>query len=137
MPRRPRRSLPASDKPSPPSSPVHLKRPRDGDSDGAAPRHSSKNIRAADPPDPATIRAALLTLLSARAPGKTACPSEIARALDVRGGQAWRGWMDAVRAVAAGLAEGGVVCVSQRGVPVPAGDVRDVRGPIRLALVRE
>ncbi len=93
------------------------------------------------PPDAAALEALTLALLARRAPGATACPSEVARAAcraGMHGRDAWRAWMPAVRVVAAGLAGRGLVAITQRGVGVGAGLVEsgEVRGPIRLALVR-
>ncbi len=73
------------------------------------------------------LRAAILTLLRARDPAKTICPSDAAR---VAGGASWRSRMDAARGVAAGLADDGVIEVRQRGEAV---DQRAARGPVRLA----
>ena len=69
----------------------------------------------------------ILSLLHARAPGKTICPSEVARAMDP---DAWRPLMPRVRAAAAKLADRGEVIVTQKGKTV---DVRTVKGPIRIA----
>lgn len=55
----------------------------------------------------------------------TICPSDVARAAAVD----WRPLMPRVRAVAAALADAGLVAVTQRGGPV---DARTARGPIRL-----
>ncbi len=74
------------------------------------------------------IEAAIGGLLARRAPGATICPSEAARALDPEG---WRAHMDAVRAVAFGLADRGELEVTQGGEVV---DGRAARGPIRLRL---
>ena len=75
---------------------------------------------------PADIEAAIAALLARRAPGRTICPSEAARALDADG---WRARMDAVRAVAFAMADRGELEVTQRGEVV---DGRTARGPIRL-----
>lgn len=73
------------------------------------------------------VEAAILALLAQRAPGRTICPSEAARAL---GGDAgFRPWMEPVRAAAAALAARGELEVTQRGQVV---DVAGARGPIRL-----
>jgi hypothetical protein len=82
------------------------------------------------PLGPDAIAAAIRAALAARGPGKTLCPSEIARAL-VREESAWRALMPEIRAVAARLAAAGELVVSQRGRPV---DPATARGPIRLAL---
>jgi hypothetical protein len=70
---------------------------------------------------------AILAATAARGPGRSVCPSEIARALDPAG---WRALMPAVRAAAAALAAEGAIRVTQRGVAV---DAATARGPIRLA----
>ncbi|HMN99867.1 MAG TPA: DUF3253 domain-containing protein [Miltoncostaeaceae bacterium] len=75
----------------------------------------------------ARLRAAMLTLLRARDPARTICPSDAAR---VAGGAAWRAAMQPARDVAADLADAGVLEVRQRGRPV---DIRGARGPVRLA----
>jgi hypothetical protein len=75
---------------------------------------------------PAEIEGAIGDLLARRAPGRTICPSEAARALDP---EAWRAHMDAVREVAFALADRGALDVTQRGEVV---DGRTARGPIRL-----
>lgn len=66
-------------------------------------------------------------LLAARAPGKTVCPSDVARALAPEG---WRPLMPLVRDVARSRALAGTIVVMQRGLVV---DIDDARGPIRLA----
>lgn len=73
------------------------------------------------------VRAAILTLLRARAPESTICPSDAAR---VAGGVAWRSSVPVARDVAAGLADAGLVDVRQRGRSV---DPRRARGPLRIA----
>ena len=70
--------------------------------------------------------AAIDALTRHRAPDRTICPSDAAR---VVGGPGWRSRMDVVRAVAADMAERGVIDVTQRGVPVVG---RSWRGPVRL-----
>lgn len=71
---------------------------------------------------------AILSLLAAREPGKSVCPSEAARRLD---NVDWRGRMDEVRAAAAALVRDGVLDVTQKGEVV---DIASARGPIRLRL---
>lgn len=72
---------------------------------------------------------AILRLLSERAPGRTICPSEAARA--VHGDDGFRDHMDDVRSVAFAMADAGRVEVTQGGEVV---DGRTARGPIRLRL---
>ncbi len=76
-------------------------------------------------PSAAQIDEAVLDVLERRGTA-TACPSEIARALDP---DDWRPLMEPVRAAAARLQRRGVVDVYQRGRPVV---LADAKGPIRL-----
>ena len=76
--------------------------------------------------DEAELRAAILTLLAARGPGRTICPSEAARAV---GGADFRALMAPTRMVAAALVAEGRIEVTQRGEVV---DPATARGPIRL-----
>ena len=76
---------------------------------------------------PAAIERATLKLLERRHP-KTACPSEVARALDE---QHWRKYLQPVREAAARLAKRGRIDVVQRGKKV---DPQAAHGPIRLRL---
>jgi hypothetical protein len=71
-------------------------------------------------------------LLAARAPGRTICPSEVARAVAPTG---WRPLMPAVRRVARELAGRGEVELRQRGSVIPPNE--EPRGPIRLAAVND
>ena len=77
-----------------------------------------------------TPEEAILSLLAERAPGRTICPSEAARAVAGQDGD-WRSLMDDVRAAAFALADRGAVEVTQSGVVV---DPRSARGPLRLRL---
>ncbi|KRC18129.1 DUF3253 domain-containing protein [Acidovorax sp. Root219] len=79
----------------------------------------------------AAIEQAILALLAERAPGKTICPSEVARALAGDAQAQWRPMMPAVRNAADRLAGEGRLQVLQRGHAV-ASAVQAV-GPIRLA----
>lgn len=65
-------------------------------------------------------------LLAERGPGKTLCPSEVARALAPEG---WRALMPRIRRVAARRAGQGTLRVLQKGRPV---DAATARGPWRL-----
>jgi hypothetical protein len=78
------------------------------------------------------IEARITELVAARGPGRTICPSEVARSLV--GDEAFRPLMPHVREAAAELADRGAIEVTQRGEPV---DARTARGPIRLGLPRE
>lgn len=86
-----------------------------------------------------TIEAKILDLLAQRGPGKTICPSEVARALD-RGARpgsepdeesapGWRALMDPVREAAGRLVASGEVVATQKGEVI---DLATVKGPIRL-----
>ncbi|KAI8941137.1 hypothetical protein NX059_002374 [Plenodomus lindquistii] len=81
-------------------------------------------------------------LLSTRDYPKTICPSEVARAfstqeLEAFGASEWRSTMDAVRAVVWEKREAGEVEVLQKGEVVTVENLEDVRGPMRVRLVRE
>lgn len=73
------------------------------------------------------MKSVIRRLLRARGPGKTICPSEVAREVAP---DDWRSRMDAVREVAAKMADAGELVVTQRGKPV---DIRTARGAVRLA----
>ena len=77
----------------------------------------------------AEIEAMIRRMVAARGPGKTLCPSEIARAVS----SDWRPLMPEVRRIAGRLAGAGVLRVTQKGEEV---DPERVRGPIRLGLGR-
>jgi hypothetical protein len=81
-------------------------------------------------PSRAQATRAILDLLAERAPGKTICPSEAARAL--AGDTDFRPLMELVRDSARVLAADGTLEVTQHGAPV---DLDTVRGPVRLRLV--
>lgn len=81
--------------------------------------------------DDAAIEAEILAAVGRRGPGKTICPSEIARAR--AGSDGWRLLMPAVRAAAGRLAARGALSVTRGGKTVPAGDPG---GPIRLGVRR-
>jgi hypothetical protein len=84
-----------------------------------------------DAPIAERIREAMVELLVERGPGKTICPSEVARHLGDRFGWRWEDLMRPVRTVAATLADQGVLEATQNRRVV---DLRDVRGPVRLRL---
>jgi hypothetical protein len=73
------------------------------------------------------LREAILALARERAPAKTICPSDAARAV---GGDQWRDLMEQARDIARDLARAGEVEIMQRG------EVLDPdaqwRGPIRI-----
>lgn len=79
-------------------------------------------------------------LLHTRAPPKTICPSEIARALSADelcalGAAEWRSTMDAVRSVVWNKRAAGEVEVLQKGLVVGVEDLDEIRGPMRVRLV--
>lgn len=75
------------------------------------------------------LREQILRLAHERGPEKTLCPSEAAGAVDPDRRQALT---HVARAVACGLADEGLVVITQRGVPV---DGRTTPGPVRVRLV--
>jgi hypothetical protein len=77
------------------------------------------------------IEAKIAELAAARGPGKTICPSDVARALAGDDPARYRPLMPDVREAAAGLADRGELAVTQRGEPV---DPLAARGPIRIGL---
>ena len=80
----------------------------------------------------AALEYAILSLLAARGPGKTICPSEAARAVaasDIRG--QWKFLMQPAREAAARLVGAGRIVITQHGHPV---DGATAKGPIRLRL---
>jgi hypothetical protein len=79
------------------------------------------------PPSAEAIRAAILEAVIRRGPGKSICPSEVARGF----GGDWRASMPAIRAEAARLQDAGAITVTQQGRPVRPDAAR---GPIRLRL---
>jgi hypothetical protein len=80
-----------------------------------------------------SIAQAMLALLSKRQPGRSICPSDVARHL-AKDQAAWRALMPAVRAVAAQLAREGKLVATQKDAVV---DVQQARGPIRLRLAQQ
>lgn len=79
------------------------------------------------------LERAILSLLEARPPGRTICPSEAARAAARALGDAagWRALMVPTRSVAAQLVAAGRIDILQRGCVAGPGPVR---GPVRLRL---
>lgn len=77
---------------------------------------------------PEMIRATLLDLLKQRGPGKTICPSEVARQL---GGNTWRSLMPDVRAVGNQLVDKGKILTLQKGKVVHP---KYAQGTIRYGL---
>jgi hypothetical protein len=79
------------------------------------------------PPSAEQVRAAILEAVIRRGPGRSICPSEVARGF----GGDWRASMPAIRAEAARLQDEGLIAARQGGIPVRADTAR---GPIRLGL---
>ncbi|MEM1299072.1 MAG: DUF3253 domain-containing protein [Pseudomonadota bacterium] len=73
------------------------------------------------------IENAMLDLLARRVPGKSICPSEVARALS----DDWRPLMPVVRATAARMVAEGRLRITQKGLDI---EPEMARGPIRLSL---
>lgn len=80
------------------------------------------------PPVASPIAQTAFALLSAREPGKTICPSEVARALDLTD---WRRLLPQVRATAVGLARAGRLEITRHGKAV---DPNAFKGVYRLRL---
>ena len=78
------------------------------------------------------IAETILRLLEQRGPGKTVCPSEVAR--DIGGSQpeVWSPMMQPVRRIAVRMTKAGQIAILRKGKPVE--DVDDFRGIYRLAL---
>lgn len=76
-------------------------------------------------PDPSAIADEILRRVAERGPGKSICPSEVARAL----AEDWRPLMGPVRQAAFALARAGQLEVLRKGRPVSP---EDARGVIRL-----
>jgi hypothetical protein len=83
--------------------------------------------------DPARIEQTLLALVEARGPGKTLCPSEVARAVGGPHPDGWGPLMQPVRRVAVSLAREGRIAILRKGRPV---DPDDFKGVYRLSLPR-
>ncbi|KAF2854027.1 hypothetical protein T440DRAFT_496239 [Plenodomus tracheiphilus IPT5] len=80
-------------------------------------------------------------LLSTRDYPKTICPSEVARALSpselsTLNASEWRSTMDQVRSVVWEKREAGEVEVLQKGEVVTVETLEEIRGPMRVRLVR-
>jgi hypothetical protein len=73
-----------------------------------------------------SIHQTILTMAAQRAPDKTVCPSEIARALFPAN---WRKHMQEIRDAAIELQNDGKVTITQKGQPV---DMGHIKGPIRI-----
>jgi len=78
------------------------------------------------------IRTGILKLCSQRGPGKSVCPSEVARNLFPSN---WRSHMEEVRATARRLAAQGTIQITQG--PNVLNPSQPIRGPIRLRLSKK
>ena len=76
------------------------------------------------------MREAILALARERAPAKTICPSDAARAV---GGDQWRDLMAQSRDLARDLAKAGEVEIMQRGEVIDPD--AEWRGPIRIRAI--
>ncbi|MHC4793256.1 MAG: DUF3253 domain-containing protein [Planctomycetota bacterium] len=92
---------------------------------------SDRCRRSGTGPSDHRLETRILERLNARSSGSTACPSEIARAVDPA---AWREHLEPVRRAARRLVASGRLEILQNGRPV---DPDTARGPIRLRLVRD
>lgn len=81
------------------------------------------------PADETEIERLMLALVAERGPGKTCCPSEIARAIGGPHPDGWSPLMQPVRRVAVRLMREGRVAILRKGRPV---DPEDFRGIYRL-----
>lgn len=79
--------------------------------------------------EPSPIETAILRLTAACGPGKSICPTDVARALAPGEGEAWRQQLSAVRRAAMRLATSGHIDILRKGKPVA---VEQARGVIRL-----
>ncbi len=77
----------------------------------------------ARPVSPSAIEAEVERLVALRGPGKTICPSEVARSLAP---EAWRPLLGPVREAAARLALQGRVGVFRKGKPIAPDEMRGV-----------
>lgn len=71
----------------------------------------------------------IIRMATERGPGKTICPSEVARAMFA---QNWRNHMNEIRDTAIKLQQQGKVSITQKGVEI---SVEDIKGPIRIKIV--
>lgn len=102
--------------------------PKTGDPTARAAKAAARTERKG--PNEALIAETILRLVGAREPGKTVCPSEIAR--DIGGPQPedWSPLMQPVRRVAVQMTKAGQVAILRKGKPVE--DPDNFRGVYRL-----
>jgi hypothetical protein len=84
-------------------------------------------------PSEALIAETILRLIASRDPGKTVCPSEVARELGGSQPENWSPLMQPVRRVAVRMTKAGEVAILRKGKPVA--DPEDFRGIYRLGAV--
>ncbi|WP_372426287.1 DUF3253 domain-containing protein [Salinarimonas chemoclinalis] len=77
-------------------------------------------------PAPDDVSRTLLDLVARRGPGKTICPSEVARALGGPHPDGWGPLMQPVRRAAVALAKEGRVAILRKGRPVDPDDFKGV-----------
>jgi hypothetical protein len=80
--------------------------------------------------DESALENEMRTLVAARGPGKSICPSEVARALTGDDPQRWKQLMPAIRRASVRLARAGELRILRKGKPV---DPDDFKGVYRLA----
>ncbi|HEY8383679.1 MAG TPA: DUF3253 domain-containing protein [Microvirga sp.] len=80
---------------------------------------------------PDDLEAVMLDLAAKRGPGKTICPSEVARAIGGDHPEGWGPLMQPVRRVAVRLMKEGRVVILRKGRPV---DPDDFKGIYRITL---
>ncbi|MER0238217.1 DUF3253 domain-containing protein [Fulvimarina sp. MAC8] len=88
-------------------------------------------IEAENAQRPAIART-IAELCQERGPDKTACPSEVARALAGSNEKEWRKLMPAIRQEAIRLAGDGLIVIKRKGKPV---DPHNFKGIYRLGIV--
>lgn len=81
-------------------------------------------------PDEAVLRAELARQIGTLAPGKSLCPSDVARALAGSAPEAWGRLMLPVRRVAVEMAKAGALIILRKG---KLADPDDFKGVYRLA----
>lgn len=84
--------------------------------------------------DPSQLEAVILDLVRQRGPGRTICPSEVARAVGGDHPDGWGPLMQPVRKAAVRLMKDGRVVITRKGRPV---DPDDFKGVYRIALPPE
>lgn len=85
-------------------------------------------------PDESALRAELLRQIGALGPGKSLCPSDIARAIAGASPDAWGKLMQPVRRVAVDLAKAGALVILRKG---KLADPDAFKGVYRLAPPRQ